>query len=82
MPSVEQLLAMKLMAWRDPLDVMDAKLLLKETVRESAIWPFKPRPMKIWKKVEPYLVPGLGLKAKLAFAEIWGQLYVEKQNDN
>ena len=79
MPMVEQLLAMKLMAWRDPLDIADATLLLKKTVRESTRWGWvsKRSPIKIWEKVEPYLIPGYGLKAQLAFAELWEKLYGE-----
>jgi len=84
MPSVEQLLAMKLMAWRDLVDIQDARILLEKTVRKnSTCWGlFKPSQYEIWKKVEPYLLPNLGLKAKLAFAELWGELYGENCNDN
>lgn len=82
MPKVEQLLAMKLMAWRDSVDIADASLLLKKTVRENSGWFSKPSPIKIWEKVEPYLVPGLGLKAKLAFAELWGNIYGQSQDNN
>ena len=35
-PKTEQLLAMKLMAWRSDIDIADAALLLKETVRENS----------------------------------------------
>lgn len=84
MPSVEQLLAMKLMAWRDLIDIKDARILLKMTIRKNStwFWFFKPSRHEIWQKVEPYLLPHLGLKAKLAFAELWGELYGEEQNDD
>jgi hypothetical protein len=85
-PKVEQLLAMKLMAWRDPTDMADAARLLKETVRENTVWRSrwfsKPSPIKIWEKVEPYLIPNLGLKATYAFAELWGDVYGDIENDN
>jgi len=84
MPKVEQLLAMKLMAWRDPLDIADATLLLKKTVRENTRWGWfsKRSPIKVWEKVEPYLIPGSGLKAQLAFAELWEKLYGEDKSDD
>ncbi len=60
--SVEQLLAMKLSAWRDDLDVEDAKRLLQECgdAREE-----------IWEHVERHIVPGRELKARYAFDDLW-----------
>jgi hypothetical protein len=57
-----QLLAMKLSAWRDDVDIEDARLLLRELEgdRETA-----------WKLVEPHLVPGRELKARYAFDDLW-----------
>lgn len=57
-----QLLAMKLSAWRDDLDVADARLLLSKIPgdRES-----------VWGRVEPHLVPGRELKARYAFDDLW-----------
>lgn len=57
-----QLLAMKLSAWRDDLDIDDARLLLSkiEGAKEQ-----------VWGEVEPYLVPGRGLKARYAFEDLW-----------
>jgi hypothetical protein len=57
-----QLLAMKLSAWRDDLDVADARLLLSKIPgdRES-----------VWMQVERHLVPGRELKAQYAFDDLW-----------
>jgi len=58
----EQLLAMKLSAWRDDVDVDDARLLLSKLVGNRE---------KVWTRVEPYLVPGRQLKARYAFDDLW-----------
>lgn len=67
-PSVEQLLAMKLSAWRDDVDIADARRLLQELAsadgREA-----------IWKRVEPFLSPGNELSAQYAFQDLWESLY-------
>lgn len=57
-----QLLAMKLSAWRDDLDVEDARRLLKECrgARED-----------VWREVEPYVVPEREMKARYAFDDLW-----------
>jgi predicted nucleotidyltransferase len=60
--AVPQLLAMKLSAWRDDLDVGDARLLLSKLSGDKA---------SIWSQVEPYLVPGRQLKAQYAFDDVW-----------
>ena len=62
MPSVAQLLAMKLCAWRDDLDVSDAKRLVGELEGTQKA---------IWQMIEPYLQPGCELKAKYAFTDLW-----------
>ena len=64
-PSTAQLLAMKLSAWRDDVDIDDAKRLLTE-LRKS-----NPRQDEAWLLVEPYLVPGDELKAQYAFQDLW-----------
>ena len=65
-PSVAQLLAMKLSAWRDDVDIADAELLLsKMNGSQNAIW----------QKIELYLVPGRELKAQYAFLDLWDALY-------
>lgn len=61
-PSTAQLLAMKLSAWRDDLDVSDARRLLEEMTGDRD---------EVWREIEPYLVPGDELKAQYAFADLW-----------
>lgn len=58
----QQLLAMKLSAWRDDVDISDARLLLSELsgTREE-----------VWNTIEPFLVPGRELKARYAFDDLW-----------
>jgi len=67
-PTVEQLLAMKLSAWRDDVDISDARRLLQEIGSQS-------NRDQIWKRVEPYLVPGDQLKAQYAFQDLWDTVY-------
>ena len=59
---------MKLSAWRDDLDIADARRLLQELAgadgREA-----------IWKTVEPFLAPGDELSAQYAFQDLWESLY-------
>jgi len=57
-----QLLAMKLSAWRDDVDVEDARLLLRSLGGSRE---------QIWRQVEPHLVPGRELKARYAFDDLW-----------
>lgn len=66
MPSVIQLLAMKLSAWRDETDIDDARRLLRELTGTHE---------QVWTKLEPYLVPGRELKAKYAFLDLWENMY-------
>jgi len=61
-PAVEQLLAMKLCAWRDDVDIGDARRLLRELTGSNE---------DIWRRVEPLLLPGRELKARYAFADLW-----------
>lgn len=67
-PSVAQLLAMKLSAWRDDVDIEDARRLLRELTGSQD---------DIWSIVEPYLVPGHELKAQYAFLDLWEETYGE-----
>jgi hypothetical protein len=60
--SPAQLLAMKLSAWRDDVDVGDARLLLSRLGHVRDI---------VWGAVEAHLVPGRELKAKYAFDDLW-----------
>jgi Nucleotidyltransferase of unknown function (DUF6036) len=57
-----QLLAMKLSAWRDDIDIADARLLLPEIHGTRA---------EVWSQIEPFLVPGRELKARYAFEDLW-----------
>lgn len=67
-PSLEQLLAMKLSAWRDDIDISDARLLIQEIKggRDKD---------EIWQSLERYLVPGDELTAQYAFLDLWESLY-------
>ena len=58
----QQLLAMKLGAWRDDLDIADARLLLGKLQGDKH---------EIWKALEPYVVPGRELKTLYAFEDLW-----------
>jgi hypothetical protein len=60
--ATEQLLAMKLSAWRDDVDISDARLLLSKLPGAQD---------DIWAAVEPFIVPGRELKAQYAFADLW-----------
>lgn len=60
--SPQQLLAMKLSAWRDDLDIDDARLLLSKLDGDRET---------VWSMVEPQLVPGRELKAQYAFEDLW-----------
>jgi hypothetical protein len=66
--SLPQLLAMKFCAWRDDVDVADARRLLQELASSQG-------KDQIWNSVEPYLVPGDQLKAQYAFLDLWESLY-------
>jgi len=67
-PTAAQLLAMKLSAWRDDVDIADARHILEEMTGVQAA---------IWQQVELYLVPGRELKARYAFLDLWESLYGE-----
>jgi len=69
-PSVAQLLAMKLSAWRDDVDIADARRLLQELLAATGIGR-----EALWENVEPYLVPGDELTAQYAFQDLWEALY-------
>lgn len=61
-PSFAQLLAMKLCAWRDELDIGDARRLLRELTGSKE---------EIWENVAQFLTPGRELKARYAFDDLW-----------
>lgn len=56
------LLAMKLSAWRDDVDIEDARMLMNHLVGTK---------QEIWEKVEPHIVPGREMKAQYAFDDLW-----------
>ena len=59
---------MKLSAWRDDLDISDARRLLQEIKSGQ-------NKDAIWQSIEPYLVPGDELTAQYAFLDLWESLY-------
>ena len=61
-PGFPQLLAMKLSAWRDELDISDARRILRELNGSRE---------EIWQAVSPFLSPGRELKARYAFEDLW-----------
>jgi hypothetical protein len=65
-PEVAQLLAMKLSAWRDDVDIDDARRLLRELSGTQEA---------IWQAVTPFLIPGQQLKARYAFLDLWETTY-------
>lgn len=60
--STEQLLAMKLAAWRDAIDRGDAELLLSRMTGSAE---------KIWSAIEPFVPPHQKDKASYAFEDLW-----------
>jgi len=64
--SLYQLLAMKLSAWRDDVDISDSSVLLQNLTGGRD---------KIWAAVNPHLVPGRELKARYAFDDLWESLH-------
>jgi hypothetical protein len=66
MPPIAQMLAMKLCAWRDDVDIEDARRLLLELTGDRE---------QIWRAIAPYLVPGNELKAQYAFLDLWETTY-------
>ena len=65
-PKLAQLLAMKLSAWRDDVDIEDARRLLQEISGTQD---------EIWQAIEPYLIPRKQLKAQYAFLDLWETTY-------
>lgn len=65
-PSIEQLLAMKLCAWRDDVDIADARRLLQELRGDYN---------EVWQGVTPHLQPNHELKAKYAFDDLWDETH-------
>ena len=60
--SLEQLLALKLCAWRDDVDIADARRILADISGAKE---------QVWRATEPFLVKGRELKAGYAFDDLW-----------
>ena len=69
-PVLAQLLAMKLSAWRDDVDIQDAARLLTEMMDET-----RGAQERVWDAIEPYITPGQQLKARYAFLDLWESIY-------
>lgn len=69
-PAPAQLLAMKLSAWRDDVDIQDAGTLLREWVQGG-----DDEQEAYWTLIEPFVVPGQHLKARYAFLDLWESIY-------
>jgi hypothetical protein len=61
-PAIHQLLAMKLCAWRDDVDIADARRLLRELQGTR---------QQVWEMISPHLQRGRELKASYAFEDLW-----------
>ena len=64
----EQLLALKLSAWRDDTDIADAICLLQALDTQQPV-------ERLWQEVQPFIVRGRELKAYYAFLDVWESLY-------
>lgn len=67
--ALAQLLALKLMAWRDDVDFRDALRILQALGEQPGTDCSTPE--KLSKLVEPYFVPSHRLKASYAVEELW-----------
>jgi predicted nucleotidyltransferase len=61
-PPLAQMLALKLCAWRDDVDMSDAEVVLRAMAGDREA---------VWADVAPYLSRGDELKAQYAFDELW-----------
>jgi len=69
-PAPAQLLAMKLSAWRDDVDIQDAARLLAEMTGET-----RGGKESAWDMIEPHITPGQQLKARYAFLDLWESIH-------
>lgn len=60
--SIQQLLAMKLAAWRDAIDRADAQLLLQQLSGSAE---------EVWNAIAPFVPSNLFDKASYAFEDLW-----------
>lgn len=61
-PALDQLLAMKLSAWRNQVDKEDARRILEILPKDKEAR---------WNRIKSFILPGRGLKAEYAFEELW-----------
>lgn len=65
MPALEQMLALKLSAWRDDRDVGDAIAILQD------LRPPPEEKEQLWQAVAPFVRPGREQSASYAFETVW-----------
>jgi hypothetical protein len=53
---------MKLCAWRDDVDIADARRIMSELPKDRE---------QTWRLVAPFLEPGKELRARYAFDDLW-----------
>jgi hypothetical protein len=70
--TIEQLLAMKLAAWRDAIDRADARLLLLKLDGSA---------QEIWSRVEPFVPSSYLDKASYAFDDLWDSIHGTTDSD-
>ena len=59
---------MKLSAWRDDVDIADARRLLADLLQIG-------KRADVWQRIVPYLLPGRELKAQYAFEDLWESIH-------
>ncbi len=62
-PVTEQLLAMKLAAWRDDVDIADAELLMGQLAATTMD--------EVWARIHEFVIPDSELKVKYALEDLW-----------
>ena len=65
-PPLAQMLALKVGAWRDDIDMDDAEVILRAMTGSRG---------EIWAAVEAYLPRGQELKAQYAFGQLWEMIH-------
>jgi hypothetical protein len=61
-----QMLALKLSAWRDDVDITDAEVVLRAMDGARDV---------LWSEVAAYLPRGQELKAQYAFDQLWEEIH-------
>jgi hypothetical protein len=65
-PPMAQMLALKLSAWRDDVDITDAEVVLRAMDGARDV---------LWSEVAAYLPRGQELKAQYAFDQLWEEIH-------